>query len=153
VPRLYERAVNRLATLLPLKLAVAPERVLINSACVLIGVAALAVVKPGSLLALWPAWVAYAWPATMAFGGAAALIGYWNNPRRRWANSLERTGYLAILLASVVYGVGLIVVFGWQGIFSALLFFCIAFAKAVRLLVSSAARANVLKNGNHRDPS
>lgn len=141
-----DRWVQRLATALPEPIAKAPERVLINFSVILIGVAALLSERPGSLLALWPWWVAVEWAVVMAAGGAAALTGYWKRQasRRPLWGSLERVGYLAIFLAAVLYGVGVIVVFGWQGAFSGAIYLGIAFAKAVRLVVSSAARTQIL---------
>lgn len=145
----HERFIRWLSTVLPEPIAAAPERVLINFSVVLIGVAALLSGRPGSLLELWPWWVAVEWALVMVAGGAAALVGYWKRQSSRWElwGSLERVGYLAILLAAVLYGVGVIVVFGWQGAFSGAIYLGIAFAKAVRLVVSSAARIEVLHAG------
>jgi hypothetical protein len=142
-----ECVIRWLATVLPQPAAEAPERVLVNFACVLIGVSALAVERPGSLLALWPEGVVTTWAMAMAAGGAFALVGYWNYPRRYWARPLERLGYLGIFLAASVYGVGVIVVFGWQGAFSGTIYLSIALAEAVRLLVTSAYRTVLLQNG------
>lgn len=142
-----ERLIQRLATLLPEPLAAAPERVLINFAVILIGAAALLSERPGSLLELWPWWVAVEWAFVMAGGGLAALVGYWKRQKSRWElwGSLERVGYLAIFLAALLYGVGVIVVFGWSGFFSGAVYLGIAWAKAVRLIVSSAARTHLLQ--------
>lgn len=139
--------VQRLATTLPRKIAEAPERVLINVAVAIIGLAALTTESPGSLLAVWPDGFDVTWALAMTLGGGFAVVGYWNNLRHRWANSLERLGYLLILLASVVYGVGVIVAFGWQGLAAGVLYLMIAFAKLVRLLVTSAYRNYVLNGG------
>lgn len=140
-----------LATALPQKIAAAPERVLINFACVLIGASALLAEKPRSLLALWPTGAVTTWSLTMAFGGAAALLGYWNYPQRLWARPMERLGYLTLLLATSVYGIGLIIVFGWQGMFTGVIFLGIAFSKAIRLLVTSAYRSHLLRNDGGED--
>lgn len=142
----HQRRVDRLATLLPEPVAAAPERVLINGACFLIGLAALVAERPGSLLELWPSWIAIEWAVVMMCGGLAALVGYWKrqtSPRELWG-SLERVGYLAIFLAASLYGVGVIVVFGWSGAFSGVVYLGIAFAKIVRLTVSTSARTQML---------
>lgn len=135
------------ATALPQPLAAAPERVIVNVACIVIGIGSLITERPGSLLELWPSWVAAEWALVMTLGGAAALTGYWQrqtSQRALWL-SLERVGYLAILLATVLYGVGVIAVFGWQGAIGGLLYLAIAFAKAVRLAVSTRAREEILR--------
>lgn len=142
-----ERLIRWLATVLPEPIAAAPERVLINFACVLIGLSSLIADRPGSLLSLWPSGIPEAWALSMVIGGGFAIVGYWNNPARRWANSVERLGYLLILLATLIYGIGVIVVFGWQGVPSGVIFLGIAFAKAMRLLITSAFRSIVLRNG------
>lgn len=142
-----ERLIRSIAEALPRPLAAAPERVLINFACILIGVAGLVAERPGSLLTLWPWWVAVEWALVMAGGGLAALVGYWNrqtSQREIWG-SLERVGYLAIFLAAVLYGVGVIVVFGWSGFFSGVVYLGIAGAKFVRIVVSVSARNHLLR--------
>lgn len=142
-----ERLVQWLATLLPEPIAKAPERILINFACVLIGVSALLSERPGSLLALWPPGFAEAWSLGMAFGGALALTGIWH-AGRAWSNSVARLGYLLICVTALIYGVGVIVVFGWQGAASGVVYLGIAFAKAVRLLITSAYRSYLLRGGD-----
>lgn len=123
----------------------APERVLINFACILMGLSALLASRPGSLLALWPAWVAYEWAGAMLLGGCSALVGYWNGKR-----PLARLGYLLIAVASLVYGVGVMVVFGWQGVPIGATFLAIALAKGIRLLVGSAIRNAVIEAGRDK---
>lgn len=144
-----------LASLVPRPVAAAPEQVLINTCCVIIGLSAIVLERPGSLLSLWPDGFAYAWALGMAAGGAAALAGLWHRYRALpgpvdQANALERVGYLAILGASLAYGVALLVTFGWRGAASAVIFLGIAGAKTVRLLTSSAARGYLLRTG--REP-
>lgn len=131
----------------PQPILAAPERVLINFSCVLIGVAALVKERPGSLLEVWPWWVATEWAVIMTFGGLAVLVGFWMRQRSRrelWV-SLERVGYLAIFLAAALYGVGVIVVFGWAGFFSGVLYLGIAAAKLLRLVTSTSARARIMQ--------
>jgi hypothetical protein len=148
-----ERVIRWLATVLPQPIAAAPERVLVNFACVLIGLGSLLAENPRSLLAIWPDGAVTTWSLTMIVGGACALTGYWNYPRRPWARPLERTGYLAIFLSAAVYGVGVIAVFGWQGAFAGVIYLGIALSKLTRLLVTSAYRSVLLRNGGDGDGS
>lgn len=110
----------------------------------IIGISGLTAVRPGSLLALWPWWIAYEWAAAMLVGGGCALVGYWKGSR-----STERLGYMLIGAAATVYAVGVVIVFGWQGVTSAVLFVGIALSKLVRLLVGSAARNAIIRAGRH----
>lgn len=142
-----ERAALWLSGHIPRQILAAPERVLINFACILIGLAALVAERPGSLLELWPWWIAAEWAVVMAAGGLAVLLGYWkrqSSPRELWV-SLERVGYLAIFLAALLYGVGVIAVFGWAGTFSGLIYLGIAVAKGLRLVTSTSARTHLLR--------
>lgn len=141
-----ERLRWRLATLIPEKFQAAPERLLINSVCVLIGLAGLLAVRPGSLLALWPRWFAYWWAAMMLVGGALTLVGIW----RGW-RSPERIGVTAIMLAALVYGVATLVVFGSVGVFSGCMWLGIAVAKGIRLTVSLAADDQMRRTGGERE--
>lgn len=145
-----ERLVRWLATLLPQPIAQAPERVLINFACAVVAVSAFIGEHTDTsrdLLARWPAGSAQAWSLFMLAGSLCALVGYWNNPRRRWANSVERLGYLLILITSLVLGIGAALVFGWSGVRVWAIFLSIALAKAVRLLITSAFRTYLLRGG------
>lgn len=151
-----ERAVLWVAGHIPQPILAAPERVLINVACVLIGATALVAERPGSLLELWPAGFPETWALTIALGGTAALVGHFAGDRaarHTWATPVERLGYLLILIASVVYGVGVFVEFGWQGAFSGLFYLMVAFAKAARLLVTSAYRSYLLRDRAAGDAS
>lgn len=140
------RVVHWLVRHIPEPLMAAPERVLINFACLLIGISGLIAVRPGSLLALWPRWVAYEWAAAMLVGGACALFGYWTG-----RISVARLGYLLICFASLTYGVAVLVVFGKQGAATGVIFLGIAVAKALRLLLGSAIRAAIIETGRLRD--
>lgn len=134
-----------MAKFLPQPLAAAPERVLINFACAVVGLARLVSTSQSNL---WPAEVGNAWATLMFLGGLAALIGYWRGSGRQLpASSLERVGYLTIGLAALAYAVALIIEYGWSGAFVGAIFIGIAAAKAIRLVVSSAARASVLRGG------
>lgn len=138
------RLTTQLLDHIPERVAAAPERVCINVVCVLIGVSVLAS-KPRS--PVWSAQINRVWAIAMVIGGAAALIGYWNSQQRWWAASLARTGYLALLVASLPFGFLLLAAFGWRGVPVGLLFLAIAAAKGIRLLVSSAVREQVLRAG------
>lgn len=139
-----QRLTQRLAGLLPLPLAAAPERVGINFVCLLAGCAVVLSREPSRL---WPESVANAWGVTMIVGGAAAIVGYWRSSTapRAWSISLERVGYLAILIAALPYGIRMIWVFGWPGLPIGLIFIGIGGMKAIRLLMSTAARDEVLR--------
>lgn len=123
---------------IPRPVAENPERVLVNFACIFMGIAGLAKVQPGSLLALWPLWVSYSWSATMLVGGSCGLLGYW-----RGKLPVQRLGMMLIALACFTYGFALIVVFSGTGLFPALIFIALGLAKIVRLLVTSVYRASV----------
>lgn len=142
----HDRLVRWTVRHIPPPIVASPEQALINFACVLIGISGLSGARPGSLLALWPRWVAYEWSAAMLIGGTCALVGYW---RGKW--SVARLGYLLIGVASTIYAVGVIVVLGFQGLAVAIIFLGIAFAKFVRLVVGSAARAAILEAGRNKD--
>jgi tryptophan-rich sensory protein len=133
-----------LATRLPQPVAEAPERVFINLICAATGLSVLVSNRPSPL---WSHSVATAWSVLMLGGGLAALVGYWQSARRGRTTALERVGYLAILIASVTYSVRVVDVFGWRAVPIALAFLGIAGAKAVRLLISSAARERLLLGG------
>jgi hypothetical protein len=132
-------------------MAVAPERVLVNAACVVIGVATLFGQPAGRLHGVWDDGFIITWGIVMMVGGTTALIGYWNYPYRRWSRPVERLGYLGILIAATVYGVGLIIEFGWPGLTGAVLFFGIAASKAIRLVVTSAYRSYLIESGDHQE--
>jgi hypothetical protein len=139
-----DRTVRRIVTWIPRPLAAAPERIVINFACVCIGISAFTAAKPGSLLTLWPRWVVMEWALAMVIGGSCALVGYWKGTR-----SIERLGYMLIGAASTVYAVAVVIVFGWQGVTTAIIYTGIAISKLVRLLVGSAVRNAVIRAGRH----
>jgi hypothetical protein len=142
----HDRLIKWLVRFIPEPIMAAPERVLINFACVLIGIGGLAGARPGSLLALWPRWVSLEWSVAMLIGGACALTGFWLGKR-----PLARLGYMLIGVASAVYAIGLAVVFGLQGLAPVLIFLGLAIAKFVRLVVGSAVRASIIEAGRDRD--
>lgn len=136
----------RILRWLPLPLAQAPERVVLNSACIIIGAAALVPPRPGSLFTTWPEWAPPVWGIAMLVGGVATLAGMW-----RCKISLERLGYLLVGGSCLLFGVSALVVFGPRAIPTGLIFFSFALAKAIRMLVSSAARDTVLEVGEQMD--
>jgi hypothetical protein len=135
------RFLQWLATRLPQPLAESPERVFINIICSAVGAAAIVNNRPSPL---WTHSGMVVWGLTMLFGGVAALVGYWDSTRKGRTTALARVGYLAILLATLTYALRVIDVAGWRAVPVATAFLGIAAAKAVRLLVSSAARERVL---------
>lgn len=137
-----ERLALRALRFVPRAVADAPERVLINAACVLIGLSGVFTpTQPHTLMATWPHWFAVEWSAGMIVGGVAALVGV---SSRQWP--LERLGVVLIGICAFVCTISLLLLFWPRGIFTALIFLGIAVAKAVRFIVSSAARAQILRN-------
>ncbi len=131
---------------LPLPLTQSPERVVLNFACVAIGVSALFVRRSGSLLDTWPAWVPPVWALAMIVGGCAILLGMF-----RHKMSMERLGYLLIGGATLAFGISTIVEFGLQAMSTGLIFLGMALSKAIRMVVSSEARDAILEVGEQMD--
>lgn len=136
------RLLQRAATFLPQPIAEAPERVFINVICVAVGIA---VLMSDDSSALWTREAQRAWALAMLAGGVAALVGYWGSHARGRTGALERVGYLTIMLASLAYSVRVVDVFGWRGVPIGLAFLGFAAAKAVRLLISGAAREQLIR--------
>lgn len=126
---------------IPEPILASPERVFLNFACALLGAAAL-VSEPQQLLALWPWWAVYEWAAALFLGGVFALVGYWREKR-----PLARLGYLLLMMSCAIYGVAVLIVFGWDGVRTGVIFLGIAVAKFVRLLLGTAIRNAVLQAG------
>lgn len=139
------RTVRWLVEHIPTPILDSPERVFLNFACIVIGIGGLFGAEPGSLLAFWPRWVAYEWSVGMVVGGTCALIGYWNGKR-----PLARLGYLLIAITSLIFATTSAVVFGWDGLRVAAIFFGMALAKTVRLLVGSAIRNEILSHAQDK---
>jgi hypothetical protein len=136
-----ERAIRWLVRHIPEPILAAPERVLINFACLLIGLSAILAVPPGSLLATWPHWAALEWASAMMIGGGCALYGYWFGRR-----SAARLGYMLIGFAAFVYAVAVLLAFGRRGLGVVLIWLAIAAAKGIRLLVGSAVRNAIIQS-------
>lgn len=142
----FDRAVIALATWKPIRLAgeLGPERLLINFACILIGIGALADKPPAdSTLASWPRWLVYEWAVAMLVGGVCALWGIVG--RHRVA---EWVGYVCIGLAAAGFGLSSLIDVGTPALRVGLIFLAIAAAKGVRLLLAYAARASFLRAGS-----
>lgn len=135
-----ERLALRVLRFIPRPVAESPERVLINFACVLIGLSGLTKAPPAnSVLGHWPHWFAIEWSLSMVAGGLLTLIGI--SIQRV---DLERFGVTVIGLCALVFGVTQLIAFWPRAIYSAPIFLGIAAAKAVRFIVGSAARARLL---------
>lgn len=137
----------RLVAWLPEQIALSPERALINVACVLIGVATLFERAPESVSSTWPDWLVVEWSLGMMLGGLLALFGY-----ICLARSAARVGMLLILICVLYYAVDIVFVYGSRGLITSLMFLGIAAAKALRLVVSSAAQGRVLESAAGGDP-
>ena len=138
--RAYSSWAVRLVRALPTPLVLAPERVVLNFGCLLIGLAAL--LRPPRVLEWFlPHWGTVSWALLMAFGGLAVLVGMFRD-----RITVERLGY--VMLGPACLGVGIIVAsLGWGGIASALIFISFGLVKALRLIISSAARDTVIEIG------
>lgn len=134
----------------PLWVAESPERVVINVAVSLVGCATLASEpRRGSVWSGWPSWLQPAWSFAMVVGGLSILCGLYLADRWRYALSLERSGYVLLLPACLLFGVMLLVRASWPiGLMYGSIFLGIAAAKALRLLVTTAARAAVLRQAD-----
>lgn len=146
----FERSVIAVASWAPVRRIgeFGPERLLINFACVLIGLGAL--IEPpseASALAEWPRWFVYEWAAAMLVGGCCAL---WGITRRQRVT--EWLGYVCIGPAAALFGIMSLVQLGTSALRVGLLFLAIAAAKGIRLLLAYAARARFLRSGSgHTD--
>jgi CHASE2 domain-containing sensor protein len=126
---------------LPRTIAVHSERVIINGAVALIGLAVLVGNHDGALNRLWP-FPLYEWAVTMLVGGVAVLIGMFRDKR-----SIERLGLILVAVGSLFYAGLLLYAFGSSAIFTAIIFVAIAAAKTIRLVVGSAIRSNNIQLG------
>lgn len=139
-PSWGEKTASRLLRYIPEWLAQEPERVLINAACVIIGIMALSRdPRPDSVLAQWPAFIRVEWGLAMSVGGGLVLYGYIRNKR-----ASGRVGLLAVASASLFYVGASSMSFGLDRFLVAVIFLFIALAKLLRLLVSSAVRAHMI---------
>ena len=137
---------RRVLAWLPLPLAQSPERVVLNFACIMLGTSALFIPGRGSMVGFWPDWVAPVWGLAMIIGGCAVIAGM-----QRHKTTLERLGYRLVGPACFAFGVSVLVVFGLDAVRTGVIFLAFALAKAIRMLVSSAARDAVLEVGERMD--
>lgn len=138
-PSWGERLAARTLRFIPEWLALEPERVLINAACVVIGVLALAQdPRPDSVVAAWPVWLRVEWALGMAVGGFLVVYGFVRKRR------VGRVGLLSVALCSLFYVGSSFLNFGLDRFLVAIIFLFIALAKLLRLLVSSGVRAHML---------
>lgn len=136
----------RMVRRLPVVIVNAPERVVLNAAFILVGVAALFVTTQNALLASWPEWVRYAFAMAMTGGGAAVLLGMF-----RGLTSIERLGYVLVSPACLLFAISSVVVRGAAGVPVFLIFVGIAAAKTIRLVISSAERDMTIEYGERLD--
>lgn len=137
-----DHLVLRVAARIPRPMLESPERMLINAACVLLGVGALLdmVSDPpriDSLPSVWPATVTLGWATLMIVGGLSALWGQTTTNR-----VADRAGAFALAGGCAFYGVNLLLIFDGRAL-SSVIFFGIALAKVVRLIRSAATRIRV----------
>lgn len=123
---------------IPTPVLVAPERVLIQVAVIVIGLTGVTVARPGSLVDLLPTWLVYEWAATLLIGGVASMAGHWRGHRR-----LDRMGSWLLIIGASTYAVGVLLTGGLRATTAAVIYLGIAGAAATRLLVGSAAWAKV----------
>jgi hypothetical protein len=147
-PSWGERMAYKAISVIPESYALAPERALVNIACILMGSSVLFVSShsASSLVSTWPFWLVLEWGLGMIVGGLACMIG------QNKANSpLVRTGQLLIAACCLFYAFDLVFTFGARAVLTAVIFLCLAIAKLIRICVSSAVRAGLLKKQQEND--
>lgn len=136
----------RVVRRMPKMVVEAPERVVINVAMILVGLSAFIADEPGSVLHSWYEWAAIAFGLCMIGGGISVLVGMLR-PRR----TVERLGYVLLFPSCIAYGVGAFWVRGVAGLPVLLIFLGLAFAKIIRLIISSAERDATIEFGKKLD--
>lgn len=136
----------RLVRRLPLLFVAAPERIVLNAALMLVGVAGICSHPPGSVLDAWPTWVLVAWCMCLIAGGASVLVGMIQGK-----TSVERMGYVLIAPACLIYAISVVGVRGISGLPVMLIFLGMTAAKVIRLLISSAQRDMTIEYGQRLD--
>lgn len=132
-----QRAALRLAKHVPEPLLAYPERVVVNLAAIIMGIAALWPPR-GGVADLWPDWFAYEWSAAMVIAGLAALHGTWTGYRPS-----ERLGAGLFAVGAAVFAVTAAVYFGFSATATATLFGLLSLAKLIRLVRSLAVSAQI----------
>lgn len=136
----------RLVRKLPVVIVNAPERVVLNAAFVLVGLSAFVTDTGDAAVSAWPVWVLIAWSGCMIAGGLSVLVGMF-----RGRTSTERLGYVLVAPACLIYGVSVLWVRGPASIPVFLIFLGLAFAKLIRLVISSAERDMTIEYGQRLD--
>lgn len=134
--------------LLPERLLANPERVLINVALIALGaLVALPRRAPLGVVSGWPFWLQLEWGLGMVAGGCFALHGYWTGVRIS-----ERVGAAALALGSTLYATqALLGIGGSRGTVFAIIFYCIAAAKLIRLARSLAVAERIAQHLDRGD--
>jgi hypothetical protein len=136
-----ERWAIAITSRLPEPLRENPERAMINTVAILLGIGGLIAAGRSNtirLFVVWPTWVQVEWALAMLAGGVLALVGWWQG---KSSASWTRLGMLFIAGGSFVYSISTIYYFGVAGAFTGAVFLVIGFAKLIRLIVDSAGRA------------
>jgi hypothetical protein len=144
-----ERWAIAITSHLPGPLRQNPERAMVNTVAILLGIGGLIAAGRSNtirLFVVWPTWVQVEWALGMLFGGLLALVGWWQG---KSSASWTRLGMLLIAGGSFVYSVSVIYYFGVAGAFTGAVFLTIGFAKLTRLIVDSASRASRVDEYRH----
>lgn len=136
----WERFVIWVANHSPRPVLEQPERVLINIACILIGVSAALPPVPESSIARWPDVGRYIWAGIMIVGALFSLYGV-----VYYSRIADRLGALIIMMGSLWLGTNLVLLGGARTHITALIFFGIAIAKFFRFIRSLAVQVRVIE--------
>lgn len=136
----------RVVRALPAILVSSPERVVINGAFVAIGFLSFLASEKGSVPGTWPQWVLVSWTAAMIVGGLCVEFGMF-----RSNVTVERLGYLLVGPACLLYAITALFVRGWVGVPTFFIFFGLACAKAIRMIITSAERDITIEYGQKLD--
>lgn len=128
-----QRRAQYLARFIPEPLLASPERVAVNLAAVVLGVAALWP-PPGGVADQWPTWFRVEWSLGMALAGLAGLYGTWTSYR-----PAERLGAGLFALCATAYAAQASYSFGITVISTVTLFGLLVVAQLLRLIRSLAA--------------
>ncbi len=126
---------------LPLHMVATPERVILNVAFILVGVAGIFPPR-GNVLEAMSTSILIIWATGMIFGGSAILFGLFRNRR-----PMERVGYLLVSISCGLYATYTLIERGLVGLPIALVFYGIALVKLLRLIISSAEREMIVEIG------
>jgi presenilin-like A22 family membrane protease len=139
VPR-GQRIALRLSRHLPEPLLAQPERIFINVAAILLGLAAL-VPPPGGIADQWPYWFRLEWAGAMVLAGVAAVHGTWTGYR-----PTERLGAGLFSLGAAAYGLQAAITYDWGATGTVLIFVFLSLAKALRVIRSLAVTASITES-------